>query len=184
MAKYCGTLDGVQIPGMGVWPMGAARDAKERQATEDAQHEIEARREAALLLELGRARKFPRVPTHAVGVASERRHCPRAALSLPLRLTQVRGQEEEVSVTLVTKNISSSGVYFLAPLWIEPGTSIEFEVALVYRPFGCGNVQLRTAAHVVRADRVDDSGWHGFAASFDDIAFQRDDVIPLRFKPH
>ncbi len=164
--------------------MGAARDPKERQAAEDAQHKIETREEAALPLELGRPRKFARVPTHAVGVASERRYCPRAALSLPLRLTQVSGRQEAVPVTLVTKNISSSGVYFLAPLWIEPGTPIEFEVALVYRGFGCGSVQLRTAAHVVRADRVDASGWHGFAASFDDIAFQRDDVIPLRFKAH
>ncbi len=143
---------------------------------------IEPREETALPLESVRPRRFARVPTHAVGVASERRYCPRAALSLPLRLIQLRGQEEAMSVTLVTKNISSSGVYFLAPLWIEPGTPIEFEVALVYRAFGCGRVQLRTAAHVVRADRAEASGWHGLAASFDDIAFQRDDVIPLRFK--
>ena len=163
--------------------MGAARDPKKRQAAENVLREIETREAAAAPLELGRPRRFARVPTHAVGVASERRYCPRAALSLPLRLIQITGQTEAVSVTLVTKNISSSGVYFLAPLWIEPGTAIEFEVALVYRPFGCGNVQLRTAAHVVRADRIDTPGWHGFAASFDDIVFQRDDVIPLRFTP-
>lgn len=164
--------------------MGAARDPKERQFAENAPNEMENQEGASQPLEIGKTRRFARVPTHAVGVASERRRYPRAALSLPLRLTQVAGKEERVSITLVTKNISSSGVYFLAPLRIEPGTAIEFEIALVYRSFGCGTVHLHTAAHVVRAEAVDAPGWHGFAASFDDIAFKRDDVIPLRFKPH
>jgi hypothetical protein len=164
--------------------MGPARDPKDRQAAENVLRDIEDRHESVQPLELVKPRKFVRVPTHAVGVASERRHHPRAALALPLRLTQVAGEAKAVPVTLVTKNISSSGVYFLAPLWIEPGTGIEFEVALVYRPFGCGTVRLQTAAHVVRTDPVETAGWHGFAASFDDIAFRRDDVIPLRFKSH
>src|SRR5579863_6022048 len=60
-------------------------------------------------------RRFARVPTHAIGVAAERRRYPRACLCLPLRLTRIGDAVEPVPVTLVTRNISSSGVYFLAP---------------------------------------------------------------------
>ncbi|HVA17044.1 MAG TPA: hypothetical protein VMV59_04945, partial [Candidatus Dormibacteraeota bacterium] len=79
------------------------------------------------------ARKFMRVPTHAIGVAEDRRRCPRACLCLPLQLTSIGGRAEALPVTLVTKNISSTGIYFLAPRVIEPGTAIELEVALVER---------------------------------------------------
>lgn len=114
----------------------------------------------------------------------ERRRCPRASLALPLRLTRVAGMPEPMPVTLVTRNISSSGVYFLAPREIEPGTAIELEVALVERPAGFGTVQMCTAAHVVRAEECDMPGWRGYAASFDDFALRRDDVLPMRFKSH
>ena len=63
--------------------------------------------------------RFARVPTHAIGVARERRGNPRAYLSLPLRLTRVGGKVEPIPVVLVTRNISSSGVYFLAPCLLE-----------------------------------------------------------------
>jgi len=126
-------------------------------------------------------RKFARVPTHVVGVLHEQRAYPRAALCLPLRLKRVAGPREPVSVTLLTKNISSSGVYFLCPRRIEPGTPIELEVALVDRPLGRGSVRMTTAAHVVRVEPAETPGWHGLAASFDDISFQRDEPIPPRF---
>jgi len=124
------------------------------------------------------------VPTHAVGVAEERRRYPRASLALPLRLTRVGSTPEPIPVTLVTRNISSSGVYFLAPREIAPGTSIELEVALVERPLGFGTVQMCTAAHIVRAEDCELPGWRGYAASFDDFALRRDDVIPMRFVSH
>lgn len=127
-------------------------------------------------------RSFSRVPTHVVGVVGERRHHARAALNLPLRLIRVAGQVEPVPVTLLTQNISSSGVYFLAPRRIEPGTSIEMEVALVERPLGQGSVRMSTAAHVVRADATSTPGWHGLAVTFDDIAFDRDEPIPERYR--
>jgi hypothetical protein len=129
-------------------------------------------------------RHFARVPTHAIGVARERRRYPRAWLSLPLRLVRVGNVAEPTPVTLVTRNISSSGIYFLAPREIEPGTAIELEVALVERPLGMGSVQMCTAAHIVRAEETDEPGWRGYAASFDDFALQRDDVVPLRFHGH
>jgi hypothetical protein len=27
-------------------------------------------------------------------------------------------------------------------------------------------------------------GWHGYAATFDDFAIRRDDVVPLRYRAH
>ncbi len=127
-------------------------------------------------------RRFTRVPTHAIGVAQERRRYPRASLCLPLRLTRAGGVTEPIPVTLVTRNISSSGVYFLAPRDLDPGIAIELEVALVDRPLGCGRVQMCTAAHIIRSEDSENPGWRGYAESFDDFALQRDDVIPLRYR--
>src|SRR5271168_914037 len=127
-------------------------------------------------------RRFARVPTHAVGVVEDRRRAPRAALSLPLRLLRIANEAEPFPVTLVTRNISSSGIYFLAPRIISPGTAIELEVALVERPIGCGSVQMLTAAHIIRTDETGTPGWHGYAASFDDFALRRDDVVPMRYR--
>jgi len=126
-------------------------------------------------------RRFVRVPTHAIGVASERRAYPRAALSLPLRLIRIGPTEETVPVSLVTRNISSSGVYFLAPREIAVGAAVHLEVALIERPFGCGRVQMYTAAHVVRVEDTDTPSWWGYAASFDDFALRRDDALPPRY---
>lgn len=136
-------------------------------------------REAHQVLSDVQHRTFLRVPTHAISVAEDRRSSPRAYLSLPLQLTSIEGRSEAEPVTLVTKNISSSGIYFLAPRHITPGTAIELQVALIERPFGRGSVRLKTAAHIVRIDDCDVPGWSGFAASFDDIDFDRDDLVPL-----
>ncbi|MFZ0977823.1 MAG: PilZ domain-containing protein, partial [Candidatus Acidiferrales bacterium] len=91
-------------------------------------HEVENRTEtiAAISGKPG-PRRFLRVPTHAVGVAAERRRYPRAKLSLPLVLTRIGDYQEPIPVALVTRNISSSGVFFLAPREIEPGTAIELD---------------------------------------------------------
>lgn len=126
-------------------------------------------------------RRFARVPTHAIGVAREKRRYPRAKLSLPLRLIRVAEVPEPFPVTLVTRNISSSGIFFLAPREIPVGAPVELEVALVDRPTGHGRVQMYTAAHIVRVEATDTPGWLGYAATFDDFALQRDDIIPLRF---
>jgi hypothetical protein len=118
-----------------------------------------------------------RVPTHAVTPKPERRAYIRARLALPLRVERVAGQRDSESQFLRTRDISSSGVFFNYPQALEPGTPIEFEVLLVDRPRGCGSVRMRTLAHVVRAERVQEGGWHGLAATFDDISFVRDDQI-------
>jgi PilZ domain len=128
--------------------------------------------------------RFARVPTYTVGVAHERRDNPRAALPLALRLTRVGEVSEPYPVTLVTRNISSSGIFFLAPREFAKGQSVELEVALIERPQGQGSVQMFTAAHIVRCEETDMPGWRGYAATFDDFAIKRDDVVPMRYRAH
>jgi hypothetical protein len=123
-----------------------------------------------------------RVPTHAVRPVEERRAYARAKLSLPLRLKRVAGRRENKQQTLRTTNISSSGVLFLCPQRIEPGTRIVIEVCLVDRPLGQGTVRVMTEAHIVRAEPASEPGWHSLAAIFDDISFHRDEHLPSRFE--
>lgn len=133
------------------------------------------------LLGPARPRQFVRVPTHAVGAHPEHRQYPRAILKLPLRLRAVGGVPEEYPITLVTRDVSSTGVYFLCPKQLAVGTPIELEIVLVSRPLGRGNVVMATMAHVCRSDAAAMPGWHGVAASFDDVQFDRDDHLPSRF---
>jgi hypothetical protein len=133
------------------------------------------------LLRSPQPRRFVRVPTHAVGVHLEQRECPRASLKLPLQLRGVSGVTEDYPVSLVTRDISSSGVYFLCPKSLAAGTSIELDIVLVSRPLGYGNVVVSSKASVRRTEPANMPGWFGIAASFDDFAFDRDDNIPMRF---
>src|SRR5271169_5895673 len=133
------------------------------------------------LLRSPQPRRFVRVPTHAVGVHLEQRECPRASLKLPLKLRSVCGLGEEYPVSLVTRDISSSGVYFLCPKSLAVGKSIELDIVLVSRPLGYGNVVVSSKASVRRIESANMPGWFGIAASFDDFAFDRDDNIPMRF---
>jgi hypothetical protein len=133
------------------------------------------------LLRTPQPRQFVRVPTHAVGVHNEHRERPRASLKLPLQLRSVAGLLEEYPITLVTRDISSSGVYFLCPKPLGIGTQIELDIVLVSRPLGYGNVVVSSKARVCRIEPANMPGWHGIAASFEDFAFDRDDHIPNRF---
>jgi PilZ domain-containing protein len=126
-------------------------------------------------------RRFARVPTHAVGVHPEHREYPRATLQLPLRLRSVNSVAEKFPITLVTRDISSTGVYFLCPKQVAVGTSVELEIVLVSRPMGLGNVVVATMARVQRLEPAAMPGWYGVAASFDDVQFDRDDHVPARF---
>jgi PilZ domain len=127
--------------------------------------------------------RFVRVPTHAVGVHIEQRERPRAALKLPLKLRSVARVKEEFPVTLVTRDISSSGVFFLCPKPLAVGIEIELDIVLVSRPLGYGNVVVSSKARVQRIEPSNMPGWHGIAASFDDFAFDRDDQIPTWLPP-
>lgn len=133
------------------------------------------------LLRPSLARQFVRVPTHAVGVHPEQRQYPRAKLKLPLRLSAVSGVPEDHPITLVMRNISSTGVYFLCPRHLAVGTRILLEVVLVSKPMGLGSVIMTTMAHVCRTEAAAMPGWYGLAASFDDVQFDHDDDLPSRF---
>jgi hypothetical protein len=126
-------------------------------------------------------RRFVRVPTHAVGVHPEHREYPRATLRLPLRLRSVNDILEQFPVTLVTRDISSTGVFFLCPKQLALGTRIELEIVLVSRPMGRGNVVVATMARVRRLEPAAMPRWYGVAALFDDMWFDRDDRVPSRF---
>ena len=126
-------------------------------------------------------RRFVRVPTHAVGVHPEQREYPRATLNLPLRLRSSAGVPEAHPITLVTRDISSTGVYFLCPKQLSLGSSIELEIVLVSKPLGLGNVVLASMARVCRIEPAAMPAWFGIAAKFDDVQFDRDDHIPSRF---
>src|SRR5271163_2059458 len=141
--------------------MGAAPDWKGPRSVVSPLREVESRT-VSIASPAGKPgpQRFARVPTH------------------------VGDRLEPIPVTLVTRNISSSGVYFLAPRDFQPGTAIELEVALIERPLGQGSVQMCTAAHIVRAEEVDMPGWRGYAATFDDFALRRDDIVPLRYRSH
>jgi hypothetical protein len=133
------------------------------------------------LLRSPQPRRFVRVPTHAVGVHEEQRECPRASLKLPLKLRSVSGVLEQFPVSLVTRDISSSGVYFLCPKALVIGSSIELDIVLISRPLGYGNVVVSSRAKVRRNEPANMPGWFGIAASFEDIGFDRDDNVPTRF---
>jgi hypothetical protein len=126
-------------------------------------------------------RRFVRVPTHAVGVHPEHREYPRATLRLPLRLRSIDTILEKFPITLVTRDISSTGVYFLCPKSVPLDASVELEIILVSRPMGRGNVVVATMARVRRVEPAAMPGWYGVAASFDDVVFDRDDRVPARF---
>jgi hypothetical protein len=126
-------------------------------------------------------RRFIRVPTHAVGVYPEHREYPRACLQLPLKLHSINGIVEDFPITLVTRDISSTGVYFLCPKPLPMDAPIELQIILVSRPLGQGNVVMTSNAYVRRIHPAAVPGWFGIAANFDDVSFDRDDFIPSRF---
>src|SRR5712692_4899024 len=165
------------------WPAKPAAEA--RGAAMGPQPLAEAARVLALrlapFLVPSQPRRFVRVPTHAVGVHPEHREYPRATLKLPLRLRSVSNIAEKFPITLVTRDISSTGVYFLCPKPLAAGACVELEIVLVSEPMGHGNVVLATRAHVQRYEPAAMPGWYGIAATFDDVQFDRDDRVPSRY---
>lgn len=133
------------------------------------------------LLRPSQPRRFARVPTYAVGVFPEQREYPRAALKLPLRLRAVNNISEPYPITLVTRDISSTGVFFLCPKRIAVEAPIDLEIVLVSKPLGLGNVAIHSKAKVRRIEPAAVPGWYGIAASFEDVDFDRDDGAPRRF---
>ena len=128
-----------------------------------------------LQAEVLRARGMRPVRHFEFEISDNRRVYPRLPLQFPVRMRRVGGEAAENSEPLVTQNISSTGVYFLAPVRVEPETPIELEIGLTDRPRGRERVRMHTTAHVVRIDPAGKPGWHGLAVTFDEITFERDD---------
>src|SRR6202790_5811886 len=105
------------------WPPKPVAEARE--AVLGPQPLVEAPRVPALrlapFLVPSQPRRFARVPTHAVGVHPEHREYPRATLNLPLRLRAAGGVPAVSPITLVTRDISSTRVYFLCPRQLVAG---------------------------------------------------------------
>src|SRR5258708_33145595 len=113
------------------------------------------------LLRAPQPRRFVRVPTHAVGVHLEHRECPRASLRLPLKLRSVNGLLEDYPVTLVTRDISSSRVFFLCPKALAIDTEINLAIALLTLPLRHATVVVSSKAHVKRVEPANMPGWFG-----------------------
>jgi hypothetical protein len=129
-------------------------------------------------------RGLNRIPTHAVTVANERRAYARADLRLQARILRIAGRRESQPASLITLDISSSGLRARCPFEIEVGTPVNLEVELVRRAEGSGTVKLISHAHVVRAEQERKSGSHTLAFNFDEITFERDDLLPASFNGH
>ena len=126
-----------------------------------------------LHLDLARKGNGSPAPTFEFEIEN-RRNYPRLPLQFPLRIRRVAGQPSQVADSLVTLNISSTGVYFLSPLRVDRESPIELEIGLTDRPRGPERVRMRARARVIRIDPTSKPGWHGVAVSFDEIAFDRD----------
>jgi len=131
-------------------------------------------------------------PCFEFEAAENRRNHARLPLRFPLRIRRIGGKAAAVNGSLVTENISSTGVYFLAPLQPEPNTLVELEIGLTDLPRGRERVRMRASARVVRVEPAPkagclstraqrtpippqrDEGWHGLAAMFDAISFDGD----------
>jgi hypothetical protein len=81
----------------------------------------------------------------------EQRRTRRFRLQLPLSI--VRSGAQRVALTGVTKNISSSGVLFLAEREPDLGGPIEYVITLNHD--GVQDVNLRCIGKVLRSERMD-----------------------------
>ena len=160
--------------------MCAARNRNGRQVLDSAQPKSGNRSDQRRLINADKPQGFAGLPPRVREIALDRRLCSRLPLHLPLRLKRVAGEIQSASEILLTSDISSSGVYFLAPRQIEPGTPIELEVSLAEGSSGHGSEWFSTVAHVVRVELAETPGWHGLAAAFDQISFDRNDRFPRR----
>jgi hypothetical protein len=128
-----------------------------------------------LQAEVLKAGGIHKAPHFEFEITDNRRNYPRLPLQFPVRVKRVGTASAQVAESLVTLNISSTGVYLLAPVRVEPHTPVELEIGLTDRPRGRERVRMQATAHVVRVDPSGRPGWHGVAVTFDEISFERDD---------
>jgi hypothetical protein len=98
----------------------------------------------------------------------ERRRHPRFTALLPLRVKGVGGIVEPNPASLVTQNVSKTGLCFPSPQRIEPGQSIEVEVTLLGAGLVGNNISVSSTGYIVRAESSNTPGWYRLAAAFDE----------------
>jgi hypothetical protein len=70
--------------------------------------------------------------------------------------------------SLVTQNLSKTGLCFPSPQRIEPGQSIEVEVTFVGAGLDGRNVSVSGTGYIVRVESSKTPGWYRLAAAFDE----------------
>lgn len=98
----------------------------------------------------------------------ERRRSRRFTAWLPLRVTAVGGRIEPTPLTLLTQNISKTGLCFPAPSRIEPGQLIQVEIILPGATPDRKDAHISSEGWVVRIEPGRKPGWYKLAAVFDE----------------
>jgi len=113
-------------------------------------------------------------------VHPEQREYPRASLNLPMRLRSAAECPKNFDNACHSQH-QLHGSLFLCPRQLTVGASIELEIVLVSKPLGLGKrCRYHNGARLQNGIRRY-AGWHGIAAAFDDVQFDRDDRIPCRY---
>ncbi len=99
----------------------------------------------------------------------ERRRYPRFSVSLPLRLKRMENQTKEGDVeTLLSEDISRSGLRFRTRERIALGESIEVEVRLSGHGPAGADILVIGKGLIVRSEKSREAGWYQLAAAFAD----------------
>ena len=98
----------------------------------------------------------------------ERRRYPRFLAWLPLRVIAVGGKPEPRPLTLLTQNISKTGLCFPAPDRIELGQFIQVEIILRGSGPDHKDIRISNEGCVVRIEPGRRPGWYRLAAVFDE----------------
>ncbi len=103
---------------------------------------------------------------------SERRRSQRFGLALPLDV--VRVSNRDVNLSGRTRNVGSSGAYFVVgELSVSIGSPIEFIVTLRNTQAEEERIRLRCRGRVTRSEKVGSQGATGVAATIDRYQFLR-----------
>ena len=103
---------------------------------------------------------------------SERRRSQRFGLALPLDV--VRVSNRDVNLSGRTRNVGSSGAYFVVgELSVSIGSPIEFIVTLRNTQAEGERVRLRCRGRVTRSEKVGSQGATGVAVTIDRYQFLR-----------
>jgi hypothetical protein len=90
-------------------------------------------------------------------------------MAFPVQVRLPAGPEPEVAA--VSKDISANGIYLSLAQPCDPGSELEFELALPPELCQGNQVRIRCTGKVVRVERPDMEGWIGVAATIEKYKF-------------